>query len=80
MNLIQKAKNLAETAMVWVDAGMPIVDKKTYDHRISICNNCPDLIHNHCIHCGCYMPVKAWLATEGCAHPRDQKYYPEINQ
>lgn len=71
MNLLDKLKGFAESAHTWILAGMPVVDQQTYDKRLSACNSCPDLEAGWCKHCGCKMSVKAWLATEPCAHPEN---------
>ena len=80
MNLLDKLKNFAESAHTWILAGMPVVDQPTYDRRLYICSNCPDLIDGSCRHCGCAMKVKAWLATEPCARPGKPLWPAEVEE
>jgi|TARA_A100000164_G_C21687279_1_gene667245 hypothetical protein len=40
--------------------------------RLSICNDCPNLIKavQVCKICGCFMPAKVWLMGESCPDDR----------
>lgn len=80
MTILDKIKSLGESAATWILAGMPVVDKQTYQDRMHICSMCDylDIKTGTCDHCGCVMKVKAWLATEPCADPK-YKRWPAID-
>jgi len=72
MNIIQKAKNVAQAAQTWVLAGMPIVSKEIHEERVKLCTGCYYFdkmaykCTGGCNKCGCSVQAKAWLATERC--------------
>jgi hypothetical protein len=52
----------------FVGNGMPIADAKKYEERIKICRQCElfDRYQRRCRKCGCFMLVKARMATASC--------------
>jgi len=59
-----------------------LVDKKTYDKRITVCTSCDKFKKStqRCGVCGCFMFVKSWLHTNidgklvQCPHPNGNKW------
>lgn len=51
------------------------VDDKLYAHRISICKACPSLAYdNTCMHCGCFVAVRAKFKEKACPYPGQAKW------
>ena len=50
------------------DPNQPRSEKELIEHRLSICNACPDLKKNtkRCKHCGCFMALKTTLTMAKC--------------
>jgi hypothetical protein len=49
-------------------AGFPVVSNEQYEARLATCSTCPlkDPSSWVCTDCGCYLTVKAKMATENC--------------
>lgn len=43
-----------------------LVDAGTESARLSVCAACPNYRSGFCFACGCYMPLKAKLASSAC--------------
>jgi len=74
-SLIQKARNAAKSAQIWILAGMPVVSNEDHAARLKICRRAIRCeAYNpggyggtgECLSCGCSVDAKAWLATEPC--------------
>lgn len=44
-----------------------VVDAATYERRLAICSDCPDLRYGStCRHCGCLVAARAKIAEKSC--------------
>jgi hypothetical protein len=51
------------------------VDEHTYEHRMSMCKSCPSLAYdNTCMHCGCFVAVRAKFKDKACPYPGQAKW------
>ena len=72
MNILQKAKNFAKSAYVFVVSGLPCVEEGEIARRLRICAECPEFDvekyggAGECKVCGCNMEIKTIMATERC--------------
>lgn len=72
MNILEKTRNFAKSAFIFVKAGMPCVDEAKVYERLEICSKCenfnPDSYGGagECKICGCNMEIKTVMATESC--------------
>lgn len=51
-------------------SGFALCEKQVYTERRSKCNGCEFSQNNWCRSCGCYIPLKAWFASEYCPERR----------
>jgi hypothetical protein len=46
------------------------VDDEIYEQRMTACRACPSLAYDTtCMHCGCFVAVRAKFIEKGCPHP-----------
>lgn len=71
-NLLQQGGgqvvSLAKEVGGFVAKGMPVLSEEQAQQRLSICGECEFFIsaEKRCGKCGCYMEVKAKMATTKC--------------
>jgi hypothetical protein len=69
-SVAKQAANLTEAVAnvltSLVRGGKVLADKETRDARIAICEQCPSLVNNRCVKCGCYTAAKVAIQTEKC--------------
>lgn len=65
--IAQMGKNLAGEVGKFARAGFKVVSSDQYRKRLTICAGCEEFTKNQrCRVCGCYMTVKAKMATTDC--------------
>lgn len=52
----------------WVLSGFKLVTREQQDTRLAVCEQCEFLFKEQvrCTKCGCFVKIKAWMATEDC--------------
>lgn len=70
VSLIEKAFGFTKAmANQLINNGLKLVDDKTFDERVAICNSCDKKNkYGQCKLCGCYIKMKAALPSEQCPH------------
>jgi hypothetical protein len=63
MNPLAAAYRAGGEISTWAKAGFPLAQA---EGRLSICRECASYRAGICGECGCYMPLKARLATAQC--------------
>jgi hypothetical protein len=63
---IDMAKNLYRDTIAWAQSGFEVSEKDEIDRRLEICNLCEFFKDGRCTICGCFMALKARLATGKC--------------
>jgi hypothetical protein len=63
MNPLAAAYRAGGEISTWAKAGFPLAQA---EGRLSICRECASYHSGICSECGCYMPLKARLATAQC--------------
>jgi hypothetical protein len=63
MNPLAAAYRAGGEISTWAKAGFPLAQA---EGRLSICRECASYHAGVCGECGCYMPLKARLATAQC--------------
>ena len=58
-------KNLSEYISC-IDSDLKVSDS-IYNHRLSLCKNCDNLISGMCTKCGCYVELRAVMKKNNCA-------------
>ena len=68
--LLSKAYRVSSEVITWGVAGFPLSVMR--EQRLAICAQCPNyqVRERTCSLCGCFMPVKASLATSSCPEDR----------
>ncbi len=49
-------------------------DEGLYSHRLSLCQQCDNLISGVCMKCGCYVEFRAAFIKQRCPDVRDRKW------
>ena len=62
----QQVKNLSKSIYDYAKSGFKNVTTEQYKDRLNICNKCEFLDDSRCTQCGCFIGVKAWIASEKC--------------
>ena len=67
-SVAQQAKNFFSSMTNFIKSGMETVGDDEYQRRLDICNGCEWFDHEagRCKQCGCFMRIKAKLASEKC--------------
>jgi len=69
-NLWERYKNNLGSTRPWdiLNPETERVSDEEYDHRFSICHNCPELVKltKQCKKCGCFMAIKAKIKQAEC--------------
>lgn len=63
---IDMAKNLYKDTIAWAKSGFEVTQKDEVDRRLDICFKCEFFKDGRCTICGCFMALKAKLATGQC--------------
>ena len=50
------------------------VDAKTYEKRLSLCQECEHLISGTCMKCGCYVEFRAAFVNQKCPDGKNKKW------
>ncbi|CAM3370459.1 DUF6171 family protein [Marinicrinis lubricantis] len=51
------------------------VDDEQYHKRLAVCRSCPSLAYETtCLHCGCFVAVRAKLKEKDCPFPGQSKW------
>ena len=68
--LLSKAYRVSSEVTAWGAAGFPLSAMR--EQRLAICAQCPNyqIRRRTCSLCGCFMPVKASIATSSCPEER----------
>jgi hypothetical protein len=64
--IMDMAKNLLRDTTAWAKSGFESSSQEEVDRRLSICGDCEHFKEGRCMVCGCYMALKAKLATGSC--------------
>lgn len=62
-NLMRDGSNIVSNALA---GNKTLVDESIREKRWSICQECPKLLNDRCIECGCFMKVKVAFITSKC--------------
>ena len=65
-NIFTKAVNLARATLAHVASGCERTPLMLFNHRVAICDNCPERADDACRVCGCYVAIKASWYTQRC--------------
>jgi hypothetical protein len=67
-SMIELLKTGGYAAAKWALQGFKIVTQEQQNARLDKCEECDSLYvpDARCTECGCYVKVKAWMATEDC--------------
>lgn len=63
---IDMARSLYRDTIVWAKSGFELSEKDEIDKRLEICQQCEFFKDGRCTICGCFMALKARLATGKC--------------
>ena len=50
------------------------VSAELYEHRLSECKNCDNLISGVCMKCGCYVEFRAAFKKQNCPDVKNRKW------
>lgn len=65
-SFITMAGNLATALKDFASDGFKMVPKDVFEHRLNICNMCPQRRDNRCAACGCFVEKKASMRVSEC--------------
>jgi hypothetical protein len=63
---VAMARNLGQSLVEWSASGFKTCEGDELTKRLDLCVACEYLINNRCLKCGCFVEVKARLATSKC--------------
>lgn len=65
-SLVARGFSLATAAVTFLFDGCSLSGVTVANKRLEICNTCDWFRDNECRQCGCYMPVKVYIAAMQC--------------
>ena|SRR5579862_815334 len=68
-SLVKQAKNAAVAGVRYAAGGFANVDDAVYEARLAVCHKCTEKYipeSKRCAACGCYVEIKARMASEDC--------------
>lgn len=58
--------NIIKAGVQYAESGFKNTSEEEYHKRLLVCSTCEEFNNNRCNKCGCYLKLKAKMATEKC--------------
>lgn len=60
------AGRIIKAGVKYAESGFQNVKDDVYDERLKVCLSCDKYDNDRCLECGCFLKLKARMATEKC--------------